>query len=200
MLYYVPSVNYPQPMQKYLFILLFATSLFAREYIAIIDFEGIGITNDEARVLTQRLTSEMINIGVYQVLERSEMKRLLDEQKFQYSGCVDLNCAVELGKMLGAKYMVVGTISKVGRTFTVDSRLIYVESSEAYASGQYTSDGSIDNVVKYGMSSIAYQLSEEDIPPELLNHSESFFSKIYKQRKMIGIVTFVLWLAWGLTA
>ena len=23
MLYYVPSVNYPQPMQKYLFILLF---------------------------------------------------------------------------------------------------------------------------------------------------------------------------------
>ena len=54
-------------MQKYLFILLFATSLFAREYIAIIDFEGIGITNDEARVLTQRLTSEMINIGVYQV-------------------------------------------------------------------------------------------------------------------------------------
>ena len=60
-------------MQKYLFILLFATSLFAREYIAIIDFEGIGITNDEARVLTQRLTSEMINIGVYQVLERSEM-------------------------------------------------------------------------------------------------------------------------------
>ena len=199
MLYYVPSVNYPQPMQKYLFILLFATSLFSREYIAIIDFEGIGISNDEARVLTQRLTSEMINIGVYQVLERSEMKRLLDEQKFQYSGCVDLNCAVELGKMLGAKYMVVGTISKVGRTFTVDSRLIYVESSEAYASGQYTTQGSIDNVVQYGMSSIAYQLSDEDIPPELLNQSESFFSKIYKQRKVIGIVSFVLWLAWGLT-
>ena len=123
-------------MQKYLFILLFATSLFAREYIAIIDFEGIGISNDEARVLTQRLTSEMINIGVYQVLERSEMKRLLDEQKFQYSGCVDLNCAVELGKMLGAKYMVVGTISKVGRTFTVDSRLIYVESSVSKSIGK----------------------------------------------------------------
>ena len=100
-------------MKKLLPLILLISSLFAREYIAIIDFEGIGITNDEARVLTQRLTSEMINIGVYQVLERSEMKRLLDEQKFQYSGCVDLNCAVELGKMLGAKYMVVGTISKV---------------------------------------------------------------------------------------
>ena len=186
-------------MRQVAIIILMLTSLFAREYIAVIDFEGIGISNDEARVLTQRLTSELINIGVFQVLERSEMKRLLDEQKFQYSGCVDLNCAVELGKMLGAKYMVVGTISKVGRTFTVDSRLIYVESSEAYASGQYTTQGSIDNVVQYGMTSIAYQLSDEDIPPEILNQSESFFSKIYKQRKIIGIVSFVLWLAWGLT-
>ena len=49
------------------------------------------------------------------------MNRLLKDQKFQYSGCVDFNCAVDLGKMLGAKYMVVGTISKVDRTFTLDS-------------------------------------------------------------------------------
>jgi TolB-like protein len=185
-------------MKKVLLVLLFISSLFAREYIAVIDFEGIGVSNDEARVLTQRLTSELINIGVYQVLERSEMKRLLDEQKFQYSGCVDLKCAVELGKMLGAKYMVVGTISKLGRTFTVDSRLIYVESGEAYSSGKYTTQSSIDNVVQYGMASIAYQLSDEDIPDEILNHSESIFSKIYKQRKIISIVSFILWIGWGL--
>ena len=188
-------------MKRYkllLIVLLIVGCAYGREYIAVIDFEGIGISNDEARVLTARLTSELISLEVYQVLERSEMKRLLEEQKFQYSGCVDLNCAVELGKMLGAKYMVVGTISKLGRTFTVDSRLIYVESSEAYASGQYTSDESIDNVVKYGMASIAYQLSDEDIPPEILNQSESLFNKIYKQRKIIGIVWFVLWIGWGL--
>ena len=107
-----------QGMKKLIILLLLTTSLFAREYIAIIDFEGIGVTESEARVLTQRLTSEMIALELYQVLERSEMKRLLEEQKFQYSGCVDTKCAVELGKMLGAKYMVVGTISKLGRTFT----------------------------------------------------------------------------------
>ena len=146
-------------MRKFLLPILLIASLFAREYIAIIDFEGIGISNDEARVLTQRLTSEMITLGEYQVLERSEMKRLLSEQKFQYSGCVDLKCAVEIGIMIGAKYMMVGSISKIDNVFTVDSRLIYVETSEAYGSGQYTSEGSIDDLVKYGMKSIAYQLS-----------------------------------------
>ena len=100
-------------MRRFLLPILLISSLFAREYIAIIDFEGIGVSESEARVLTQRLTSEMITLEEYQVLERSEMKRLLSEQKFQYSGCVDTKCAVELGKMLGAKYMVVGTISKL---------------------------------------------------------------------------------------
>jgi len=149
-------------MRRLLLSILLTTSLFSREYIAIIDFEGINFSADMARGLTQRLASEMISLEVYQVLERSEMKRLLEEQKFQYSGCVDLKCAVEIGKMIGAKYMVVGSISKMDNVLTVDSRLIYVETSEAYDSGQYTSEGSIDDLVKYGMKSIAYQLSGLD--------------------------------------
>ena len=152
-------------------LLLIVGCAFAREYIAIIDFEGIGVTNDEARALTQRLTSEMIKLEVYQILERSEMKRLLEEQKFQYSGCVDLNCAVELGKMLGAKYMVVGSISKVGNTYSIDSRLIDVETSESYASGVYSYRGDIDKLMDSGMKSIAHQLCDEDYDEEVQKES-----------------------------
>ena len=153
-------------IRRLIILLLIVGCVFAREYIAIIDFEGIGVNNDEARALTQRLTSELITLQVYQVVERSEMKRLLDEQKFQYSGCVDTKCAVEIGKMIGAKYMVVGSISKIDDVYTIDTRLINVESSEAYASGQYTAQESLSNVLVNGMKSIAYQLSEidEDVP------------------------------------
>ena len=41
-------------------ILLIVGSLFGREYIAIIDFEGIGVSEGDAKALTQRLASEMI--------------------------------------------------------------------------------------------------------------------------------------------
>ena len=92
-------------MNRILIAILLFTSLNAREYIAIIDFEGINVTADDAKALTQRLNSEIIALEVYQIVERSEMKRLLDEQKFQYSGCVDINCAVDIGKLIGAKYM-----------------------------------------------------------------------------------------------
>ena len=145
-------------MKKLLLIaLLIMGCVFGREYIAIIDFEGIGVTEDEAKILTQRLTSEMIALEVYQVIERKEMKRLLEEQKFQYSGCVDMKCAVEIGKMIGTKYMVVGSISKVGKTYSVDSRLISVETGESYSSAFVETKGEIDNLFK-GMKNIASQL------------------------------------------
>ena len=158
-------------MRKFLLPILLITSLFAREYIAIIDFEGISVSEADAKALTQRLTSEMIKLEVYQVLERSEMKRLLEEQKFQYSGCVDLKCAVELGKMLGAKYMVVGSISKVGSTYSIDSRLIDVETSESYASGSYSHRGDIDKLMDSGMKSIAHQICDEDYDKKVLKES-----------------------------
>ena len=131
-------------IRRLIILLLIVGCVFAREYIAIIDFEGINVSEGDAKAITQRLNSEMIKLEVYQVLERSEMKRLLEEQKFQYLGCVDLNCAVELGKMIGAKYMVVGSISKVGNTYSIDSRLIDVKTSESYISANYDSSSEID--------------------------------------------------------
>jgi len=158
-------------MYRILLFVLLATSLFAREYIAIVDFEGIDVSENQARALTQRLTSEMIALEVYQVLERSEMKRLLDEQKFQYSGCVDMKCAVEIGKMIGAKYMVVGSISNIGSTYSIDARLINVETSESYVSAKYDSSDEIDMLLKKGMVSIAHQLSEIPIESDIIEIS-----------------------------
>ena len=135
----------------------------AREYIAIIEFEGIGVSQQEARSLTQRLTSEMIKLEIYQVLERAEMKKLLSEQKFQSSGCVSTQCAVDIGKMLGAKYMIVGSVNKVGRTFSIDARMIDVETGESYVSANYDYTGEIDLLLKQGMTNIAYQLCEIDM-------------------------------------
>jgi TolB-like protein len=106
--------------------------------IAIWDFEGIGISIHEARVLTQRLASEIISLNVYQLFERSKVNQLLREQEFHHSGCVDATCAVEIGKLVGVQHIVVGTISKIGNTYSVDSRMIDVESGKSLISAEYS--------------------------------------------------------------
>ena len=47
-------------MQIFLLPILLLTSLFAREYIAIIDFDEIGVSKGDAKAITQRPASEMI--------------------------------------------------------------------------------------------------------------------------------------------
>jgi len=142
-------------LKNLLTLILFLSLPFAREHIAVIDFEGINVGEEEAKALTQKLTTELIKLGEYVVLERSEMKKVLNEQKFQYSGCVDTKCAIEMGMMLGAKYMIVGSVSKVGNTYSVDSRLINVKTGESYLSAEFEYKGEIDYLLTEGMVSIA---------------------------------------------
>ena len=103
----------------------------------------------------------MIKVDKYTVVERSKVDKMLKEQKFQSSGCVNISCAVEVGNVLGAKYIVVGTISKFGQTYTLDARLVDVESSESIRSADYTSQGRIDDLLLKGVPSIVKQLVGE---------------------------------------
>ena len=127
--------------------------------IAIIDFNGINIEKSNALVLTERLRSEIIELNQFVVLERSAIQTIIDEQKFQSSGIVDNNSAAEIGKVIGAKYVLIGTVSKIGETYSVDSRLINVETATSIRSADFTHKGKIDGLIE-GMKSISYQISD----------------------------------------
>ena len=72
-------------MHRILLSILLTTSLFAKEIIAVLDLEQIGLTPQEAQILTQRLTTKLISLNKYQVVERTNMDKILKEQKFQSS-------------------------------------------------------------------------------------------------------------------
>jgi len=80
--------------------------------------------------LSDTLTTSFYKTKIFTVVERKKMNEIIKEQKFQLTGCTKTECAVEIGKILNVKYMVVGSISKIGKEFTVNIRIVSVESSE----------------------------------------------------------------------
>ena len=52
--------------------------LFSNDYIAVVDFEAINVSVAEAKALTQNLTSEIIALNEFTVVERSAMKRIME--------------------------------------------------------------------------------------------------------------------------
>ncbi len=137
---------------------VFISSLIGSKYLAVIEMEAVGLSKTEAKVLTQRLTSKMIELSNYTIVERANIDKILKEQKFQHSGCTDSKCAVEIGQLLNADLTVIGTASKFGKTYTMDCRIINVESGQALTSASFTHTGEIDELVKDGIESISHHL------------------------------------------
>ena len=149
-------------MKQFLILLSlsFSTCLFSQQTVAVLDFEGIGVSKDEARALSNRFGSEFMDLskGRYTLVERQQMGEILEEQGLQQSGCVSSECAVEVGAALGAKFIVTGSVSKVGTIFSVNARLLNVETSQILKSISHDQMGNIGILLTQGMREAAAKL------------------------------------------
>ena len=150
--------------------------------IAIMKLDALGISKKEARSLTERITSQMISYGKYTVLDRANTDKILDEMKFQSSGCTDTQCAIEVGKILNAHYILVGSVSTFGNNFIMDCRIINVETSEAIKSASYTTRKNLDKLL-LGTNDIVSQLC--DIPIEEINDNSFKNTKSNNDKKKL---------------
>ena len=86
----------------------------------------------EASVLTDRLRSNLVETGVFDVVERGKMEEIFEEVELQLSGCISSECAVQVGQMLGVSRMITGKIGKFGKTYTIDVRVIDIKKSKKF--------------------------------------------------------------------
>lgn len=115
--------------------------------IAVNDLEAKGIEKSEASIISDKLRNVLFNSPVFSVLERSQMEEILKEQGFQQTGCTDQSCAVEIGQLLGVKYIVAGSIGKLGKTYLLAIRLIDVATGKIVVSEDMDCKCNIEDVL-----------------------------------------------------
>jgi len=96
--------------------------------IAVLDLEPRGgLSAEEVMSISDRLRGELINTGLYTVVERGQMDAILKEQGFQQTGaCSEASCIVEVGQLLAVYKMVGGSIGKVGKAYSINLKIIDV--------------------------------------------------------------------------
>ncbi len=125
-------------------ILIGQTSKFT---VAVLDFEPRGITELEAATLTDRFTSELNNTDIMRLVERGMMAEILNEQGFQQSGCTSDECAVEVGALLGVQKMISGSVGLIGDTYTIDVKMVSIETGATEETRSVTYIGKVDGLV-----------------------------------------------------
>ena len=128
--------------------------------LAILDFKGEGVSEQDARVLTIRLGTYLVQSGAYRVIERAEIRQILVEQDFQLTGCISDECAVKIGQLIGARQMLAGTFGKLGSTYTIDMRIIDVATGDILRTTSVDSRGEIDLVLSEGLTEAVRRIIE----------------------------------------
>ena len=135
--------------------------------IAVLEFEAKGVSTLEASTLTDRFRSELVQTKVFLQIERSKIEQIFNEQKLQISGTVNEDKLVEIGELLGAELLVIGSIGKLGSTYTIDLRLVDVQSGEIIASYFKDYRGEVDGLLGQ-FRIIAGEIAGKDLVAPLL--------------------------------
>lgn len=87
-----------------------------------------ALSDETIQAITQYVGVKVFSIMPdYRWLDRGSIKEVLEEQKFQASGCTDQSCVVEMGQLLGARKMVTGSIGRTGNTYNLTLSVIDIQ-------------------------------------------------------------------------
>lgn len=106
------------------------------EHVAVLYFENQG--NPELEPLkvglAQMLITDLTGEPGIVVVERAKLQAILDELELGHSGKVEGETASKVGKLLGAKWLILGSYFELMGTLRIDARLVRVETGEIVAS------------------------------------------------------------------
>jgi curli biogenesis system outer membrane secretion channel CsgG len=106
--------------------------------VAVLDFAGLMMGDGNAAVplgktVSAMLVTEFSEREGMQVIERQQLNEMLREQDLALSGRVDESSAIEVGRLLGAQYVLTGQATDIVGNLRMDIRAVDVETSEIVA-------------------------------------------------------------------
>ncbi len=178
-----------------LIISFFSSNLYSagKTRIAILDLEAKNVPRATASAVTDMITTEIVNTGAFEVVERNQMDGILKEQGFQQSGCTDQSCAVKIGKLISARKILIGSVSKLDRALIINIRMVDIEKGVAElaamekAESESTADEAAKKIVrKIFEKTVAGPEPREKTPtPEKEQPIETFSTSGYYTRGIV---------------
>ncbi|OGR16375.1 MAG: hypothetical protein A2X81_00385 [Desulfobacterales bacterium GWB2_56_26] len=118
---------------------------FKKTKIAVLDFELRGdsfTTKDMGGIVAEWFTTAMVQDGRFEVVERALLKKIVEEQKLGMTGLIDENSSAQLGKILGVKTIISGSVLQFQDTIEVNARIINVNTGSIVAAENVRSNTS----------------------------------------------------------
>jgi len=105
---------------------------FKKTKIAILDFQlqGQGFeTKDMGAIVAEWFITAFVDEGRFDVVERAMLTKIIDEQKLGMSGVLDEKTVSQIGKLLGVKVIISGSVMRLQSMTEINARIIDVQTA-----------------------------------------------------------------------
>jgi WD40 repeat protein/TolB-like protein len=115
---------------------------FRKIKVAVLDFQQNGKfeTPDVGKMVAEWFTTALVETGRFDIIERRLLQQIVDEQKISVSGIIEPGSASRLGKVLGVKTVVTGTVQSFDGRLEINARVINVETGSIIAAEKVQAD------------------------------------------------------------
>ena len=106
--------------------------------VAVMDFSSFmmgegGASVNLGKAISAMLVTEFSSRDGLRIIERQQLNDLIREQDLALSGRIDDAAAIEVGKMLGVQYVLLGQVTSIVDNLRMDIRAVDVETSVVVA-------------------------------------------------------------------
>ena len=85
-----------------------------RPVVSVLNFVTSTMSEGEVNLFGDYIANHIIKTGKYRVIDRMQRNAILEEIEFSRADCADETCQLEIGRLLSASHIIVGSIGKVG--------------------------------------------------------------------------------------
>lgn len=185
--------NYDQEMTKIARDVATALNEQKVKSVAVLDFTDLqGTTTELGRFLAEELSTNLVISKMsFDVIDRANLNRLLDEHKLSRSGLVDPENIKRLGKIAGAYALVTGTVTPMGGKLRVSAKVISTETAKIVgaARGEIEMTDSMKELIRTrivgnnggavsGQQGAAMSQKRESKPAKLTHQTKEFLATV----------------------
>jgi len=136
-------------------IFFFQSHPVAQPTLGVLDFDNNSLA-DRQRLeplrqgLAQMFSSELSQLQALRLVERANLHRVIEEMKLAQAGFIDDKTAQQVGKMVGAQHLLLGSFVYLPNgKIRVDTRIVEVETGRILKAGEETGkEGQLFDMVK----------------------------------------------------
>ena len=95
--------------------------------IVVVPFSSVGVSRADVDTISTSFESGIRRTGAFSLMEQDGIAEILGPQAQEFRECMDRECAVKMGRLLSARYVVLATLQSSQERITLNGSIIDVD-------------------------------------------------------------------------